>query len=53
MNSEMWAEHMAHWKQFLIERLSSINDIGERVKIERQLKVIEQVKYAQYLIQSC
>jgi superfamily I DNA and/or RNA helicase len=49
MNSEMWAEHMAHWKQFLIERLSSINDIGERVKIERQLKVIEQVKYAAVL----
>lgn len=49
MNSELWAEHMAHWKQFLTERLSSINDIGERVKIERQLKVIEQVQYAAVL----
>jgi ATP-dependent RNA/DNA helicase IGHMBP2 len=49
MNSDLWTEHLAHWKQFLTERLSSINDIGERVKIERQLKVIEQVQYAAVL----
>ena len=49
MNENLWTEHLAHWKQFLTERLSSIDDVGERVKIERQLKVLEQVLYAAVL----
>ena len=49
MNKFLWTEHLTHWKQFLTERLSSIDDFGERVKIERQLKVLEQVLYAAVL----
>ena len=33
----------------MYERLSSIDDIGEKVKVERQLKTIERVRYAAVL----
>ena len=33
----------------MYERLSSIDDIGEQVKVERQLKTIERVRYAAVL----
>ena len=46
MNKNLWTEHLSHWKMFLTERLSVIDDYGEKVKVERQLNVIEQVCYA-------
>jgi hypothetical protein len=30
MNGNAWTEHLAHWRAFLSERLSSIDDVGER-----------------------
>ena len=44
MNKEVWIEHLSSWKEFLLERLSSIEDKGELVKIERQLLTIERVR---------
>lgn len=49
MNNNQWAEHLYHWRTFLTERLSCTDNIGERVKIERQLKTLEQVRYAAVL----
>ena len=49
MNSKQWTEHLSHWRTFLSERLASVDDDGERKKIERQLKTIERVRYAAVL----
>lgn len=49
MNNTTWTEHLLHWRSFLSERLASVEDEGERIKIERQLKTIERVRYAAVL----
>ena len=49
MNRNSWTEHLSHWITFLSERLSLTEDTGEQVKIERQIKTIEQVRYAAVL----
>lgn len=40
---------MLHWRTFLSERLALVEDEGEHIKIERQLKTIERVHYAAVL----
>ena len=49
MNRNSWTEHLSHWRTFLSERLSLTDDTGEQVKLERQIKTIEQVRYAAVL----
>ncbi|MCM1175277.1 MAG: AAA domain-containing protein [Blautia sp.] len=49
MNTNNWAEHLAHWKTFLSERLAATGDEGERIKAERQLRTIERVRCAAVL----
>lgn len=49
MSGNSWVEHLSHWRTFLSERLASIDDAGERTKVERQLRTIEQVRYAAVL----
>ena len=44
MNKETWIEHLTSWKDFLLERLSSAEEKGEQVKIQRQLRTIERVR---------
>lgn len=40
---------MLRWRTFLSERLALVEDEGERIKIERQLRTIERVRYAAVL----
>jgi len=49
MNINTWTEHLSHWRTFLSERLTSLDDVGEQIKVERQLKTIERVRYAAVL----
>lgn len=49
INSNLWIEHLSHWKNFLIERLTSSVNNGEMAKVSRQLKVIEQIQCAAVL----
>ena len=44
MNKQNWMEHLSSWKQFLRSRLSDVEDIGEQIKINRQLLTLERVK---------
>ena len=46
MTDNTWTEHLSHWRTFLSERLTSLDDVGEQIKVERQLKTIERVRYA-------
>lgn len=46
MTDNTWTEHLSHWRTFLSERLTSLYDVGEQIKVERQLKTIERVRYA-------
>lgn len=50
MNSE-WINHLSQWECFLRKRLEQIGDLdyGEKVKISRQLQVINDVKFAAIL----
>jgi superfamily I DNA and/or RNA helicase len=45
----MWTEHLSQWRLFLSERLLLVENEGERIKIERQLRTIERVRYAAVL----
>lgn len=49
MTDNTWTEHLSHWRTFLSERLTSLDDVGEQIKVERQLKTIERVSYAAVL----
>jgi len=49
MNRETWTEHLSQWMAFLTEQFSSTDDIGERIKTERQLRTLEQVRHAAVL----
>lgn len=44
MDKQFWLKHLTSWKQFLKERIASAGDIGDKVKIERQLRTIERVR---------
>lgn len=44
MNRQTWIEHLSSWEKFLLSRLSEIDDIGEQIKIERQLRTLERVR---------
>lgn len=49
MNNEYWIEHLQQWKKFLNERAIQVDDEGEKIKIDRQSKVLEQIRYAAVL----
>lgn len=49
MNNANWIDHLDQWRTFLESRLSSTDDEGDRIKIARQIKVIEQVRYSAVL----
>ncbi|SHI60309.1 AAA domain-containing protein [Butyrivibrio fibrisolvens DSM 3071] len=44
MNRQVWIDHLTSWKTFLNERISLVEDEGERIKCERQIKTIERVR---------
>lgn len=49
MNHENWVEHLLHWQAFLDERYAQVSDIGEKTKVMRQRKILEEIKYAAVL----
>ena len=49
MNNECWIEHLQQWQKFLAERSLQVDDVGEKIKINRQSKVLEQIRYAAVL----
>lgn len=49
MNTEHWVEHLQQWQQFLAERSLQVDDIGEKIKIDRQRRVLEEIRYAAVL----
>lgn len=44
MNNQLWIDHLATWKAFLTERISLVEDYGERIKCERQIRTLERVR---------
>lgn len=44
MNKIEWVKHLSSWKQFLTGCLMDSEDIGEKIKIERQLRILERVR---------
>lgn len=44
MENHEWIEHLNHWKEFLKERWKTVDEFGEKIKIERQLRTIERVR---------
>lgn len=49
MKNDHWIEHLAHWQAFLDERISQVDDFGENIRIKRQRKVLEEIKFAAVL----
>lgn len=49
MNNEHWVEHLQQWQSFLDERSLQVDDKGERIKINRQRKILEEIRYAAVL----
>ena len=50
MNNQAWIEHLNQWKEFLEKRIATVsNNEGDLIKFQRQLQVIEQVRYAAVL----
>ncbi len=46
MDNRSWQEHMTQWKLFVSELIKNSDDLGEQIKFERQLRVLEQVSCA-------
>lgn len=44
MENLKWVEHLNHWKEFLQKRWKTVDERGEKIKIERQLRTIERVR---------
>lgn len=44
MNNQLWIDHLSTWKSFLTERISMVEDDGERIKCERQIRTLERVR---------
>lgn len=49
MDNRMWMDHLRHWQDFLNIRYAQVDDNGEKAKIVRQLRAIEDVKHAAVL----
>ncbi len=49
MNNEHWVEHLQQWQKFLDERSVQVDDVGEKIKINRQRKILEELRYAAVL----
>lgn len=49
MNNEYWIEHLQQWQKFLTERSLQVDDVGEKIKIDRQRRILEEVRYAAVL----
>lgn len=49
MNNEHWIEHLQQWQKFLDERSLQVEDVGEKIKINRQRRVLEEIRYAAVL----
>lgn len=49
MNSLAWSDHLNQWRKFLEERYFLTEDEGDKLKIERQLTVIEKIKHSAVL----
>ena len=49
MKHENWLDHLNHWQAFLDERIAQVDDFGEKTKILRQRKVLEEVRFAAVL----
>lgn len=45
MDKHVWADHLSGWRAFLTESISRTDDFGEKVKLDRQLRAIERVRY--------
>lgn len=45
MDRHVWADHLSGWRAFLTESISRTDDFGEKVKLGRQLRSIERVRY--------
>lgn len=45
MDKHVWADHLSGWQSFLTESINRTDDFGERVKLSRQLRTIERVRY--------
>lgn len=45
MDKQLWINHLTSWKMFLNERISTTEEVGERIKCERQIKTIERVRW--------
>lgn len=44
MNRQLWVDHLATWKVFLNERIGMVEEDGERIKCERQIRTLERVR---------
>lgn len=44
MNKQKWIEHINTWKKFLLTCLSETDDVGEKTRIERQIRTIERAR---------
>lgn len=49
MNNAHWVEHLQQWQNFLNEHSLQVEDVGEKVKIARQRRVLEEIRYAAVL----
>lgn len=49
MDKSSWINHLSNWKKFLTERLTTTDDKGDKIKIERQLLTIERTRCAAVL----
>jgi superfamily I DNA and/or RNA helicase len=49
MNNSVWNEHLSQWQSFLYECHNTVDNDGDRIKLERQMKTIERVRYAAVL----
>lgn len=45
MDKLMWINHISAWRAFLTERMRRTQDFGMQVKLDRQLKTIERMRY--------
>lgn len=49
MDNKYWINHLGHWKKFLDECLARAESVGDRTKILRQKRVLEEVRLAAVL----
>lgn len=49
MSNERWITHLGQWQHFLEERASRVDELGEKIRIERQHRALEATRYAAVL----